>query len=41
MRSIGQLQLILMDMGHILMPYSTQLIPKMISRKNIVVVDVE
>jgi hypothetical protein len=27
MRIIGQLQLILMDMGHRLMTYSTQLIP--------------
>jgi hypothetical protein len=31
MRIIGQLRLILMDMGHRLMTYSTQLIPKMIS----------
>jgi hypothetical protein len=32
MRIVGQLQLILMDMGHILMTYSTQLIPKNISK---------
>jgi hypothetical protein len=31
MRIIGQLRLILMDMGHRLMTYTTQLIPKMIS----------
>jgi hypothetical protein len=31
MRIIGQLRLILMDMGHRLMTYSTQLIPKIIS----------
>jgi hypothetical protein len=30
MRIIGQLRLILMDMGHRLMTYSTQLILKMI-----------
>jgi hypothetical protein len=32
MRIIGQLRLILMDMGHRLMTYTTQLIPKIISR---------
>jgi hypothetical protein len=31
MRIIGQLRLILMDMGHILMTYTSQLILKMIS----------
>jgi hypothetical protein len=31
MRIIGQLRLILMDMGHRLMTYTTQLIPKIIS----------
>jgi hypothetical protein len=31
MRIIGQLRLILMDMGHRLMTYTMQLIPKMIS----------
>jgi hypothetical protein len=31
MKIIGQLRLILMDMGHRLMTYSTQLIPKIIS----------
>jgi hypothetical protein len=31
MRIIGQLRLILMNMGHRLMTYTTQLIPKIIS----------
>jgi hypothetical protein len=34
MRIIGQLRLILMDMGHRLMTYTTQLIPKIISNIN-------
>jgi hypothetical protein len=33
MRIIGQLRLILMNMGHILMTYTMQLIPKIISKE--------
>jgi hypothetical protein len=36
MRIIGQLRLILMDMGHRLMNYTTQLISKMISNFNLI-----
>jgi hypothetical protein len=36
MRIIGQLRLILMNMGHRLMTYTMQLIPKIISKKIII-----